>query len=148
MPQSCPVTLTYRTVDAPSRTHRIHPAWWVAVGTFLTIIGAAGFRSTPGVLMTPLHEEFGWPMGVIGGAVSVNLVLFGLAAPFSAALMERLGIQRVIAVALVLVSVGSLLPVWMTQSWQLVLCWGVVVGMGTGAMSMGLRSEERRVGKE
>ena len=73
---------------------RIHPAWWVAVVTFLTIIGAAGFRSTPGVLMTPLHDEFGWPMGVIGGAVSVNLVLFGLAAPFSAALMERLGIQR------------------------------------------------------
>ncbi|WP_330474018.1 MFS transporter [Terrabacter sp. C0L_2] len=118
--------------------HRLHPAWWVAVVTFLTIIGAAGFRSTPGVLMTPLHDEFGWPMGVIGGAVSVNLVLFGLAAPFSAALMERLGIQRVVAVALVLVSVGSLLPVWMTQSWQLVLCWGIVVGMGTGAMSMGL----------
>lgn len=138
MPQSCPVTLTDRTVDAPSQTRRIHPAWWVAVVTFLTIIGAAGFRSTPGVLMTPLHDEFGWPMGVIGGAVSVNLVLFGLAAPFSAALMERLGIQRVIAVALVLVSVGSLLPIWMTQSWQLVLCWGIVVGMGTGAMSMGL----------
>jgi MFS family permease len=142
MPQAGPVTLTERSdpdVDAQTTTtRRIHPAWWVAVVTFLTIIGSAGFRSTPGVLMTPLHEEFGWPMGVIGGAVSVNLVLFGLAAPFSAALMERLGIQRVIAVALVLVSVGSLLPVWMTQSWQLVLCWGIVVGMGTGAMSMGL----------
>jgi MFS family permease len=137
MPKSGTVTLTDRSVDAPSQT-RIHPAWWVAVVTFLKIIGAAGFRSTPGVLMPPLHDEFGWPMGVIGGAVSVNLVLFGLAAPFSAALMERLGIQRVIAVALGLVSLGSLLPIWMTQSWQLVLCWGIVVGMGTGAMSMGL----------
>jgi MFS family permease len=132
------VTLTDRPAAAPPTTRRIHPAWWVAVVTFLTIIGAAGFRSTPGVLMTPLHDEFGWPMGVIGGAVSVNLVLFGLAAPFSAALMERLGIQRVIAVALLLVSAGSLLPVWMTASWQLVLCWGIVVGLGTGAMSMGL----------
>ncbi|MCU1538705.1 MAG: transporter, partial [Humibacillus sp.] len=125
-------------VSSTIASGRVHPAWWVAVVTFLTIIGAAGFRSTPGVLMTPLHDEFGWPMGVIGGAVSVNLVLFGLAAPFSAALMERLGIQRVIAAALVLVSLGSLLPIWMTQSWQLVLCWGIVVGMGTGAMSMGL----------
>src|SRR5215217_140767 len=63
---------------APSHPRpRLHPAWWVAAVTFLTIIGAAGFRSTPGVLMTPLHDEFGWPMGVIGGAVSVNLVLFG-----------------------------------------------------------------------
>lgn len=121
-----------------TRTRRIHPAWWVAVVAFLTAIGAAGFRSTPGVLITPLHEEFGWPMGLIGAAVSVNLVLFGLAAPLSAALMELLGIRRVVAGALVLVSLGSVLPIWMTASWQLVLCWGVLVGLGTGAMSMSL----------
>ncbi len=77
-----------------TRAPRVHPAWWVALVAFLTAIGAAGFRSTPGVLITPLHEEFGWPMGLIGAAVSVNLVLFGLAAPFSAALMELLGIKR------------------------------------------------------
>ncbi|HEX5967560.1 MAG TPA: MFS transporter, partial [Intrasporangium sp.] len=122
----------------PGPGSRVHPAWWVAGVTFLTIIGAAGFRSTPGVMMNPLHDEFGWPMGVIGGAVSVNLVLYGLVAPFSAALMERLGVQRVVACALVLVSVGSLLPIWMTASWQLVLSWGLLVGLGTGAMAMAL----------
>lgn len=119
-------------------TGRIHPAWWVAAVAFLTAIGAAGFRSTPGVLITPLHDEFGWPVGVIGLAVSINLVLFGLTAPFSAALMERFGIRRVVATALVLVSVGSLLPIWMSASWQLILCWGLLVGLGTGAMSMSL----------
>ena len=120
------------------RSARIHPAWWVALTAFCTAIGAAGFRSTPGVLITPLHEEFGWPISLIGAAVSVNLVLFGLTAPFSAALMERFGIRRVVAVALTLVAVGSLLPVWMTQSWQLILSWGILVGLGTGAMSMSL----------
>jgi predicted MFS family arabinose efflux permease len=110
----------------------------VAVVAFLTAIGAAGFRSTPGVLITPLHDEFGWPIGIIGLAVSVNLVLFGVTAPFSAALMERFGIKRVVATALVLVSVGSLLPIWMTASWQLLLCWGILVGLGTGCMSMSL----------
>ncbi|MDE9367619.1 MFS transporter [Luteipulveratus sp. YIM 133132] len=119
-------------------SRRVHPAWWIALATFLTIIGAAGFRSTPGVLMEPLHEEFGWSHGVIGSAVSVNLVLFGLTAPFSAALMERFGVRRVVTGALLLVSIGSLLPVWMTASWQLVLCWGVLVGLGTGSMSMAL----------
>ncbi|MDV3221187.1 MFS transporter [Intrasporangium sp.] len=123
---------------ATPATPRVHPAWWVAAATFLTIIGAAGFRSTPSVLMNPLHTEFGWPMGLIGAAVSVNLVLYGLVAPFSAALMERLGVQRVVAGALVLVSAGSLLPIWMTSSWQLVLSWGVLVGLGTGAMAMSL----------
>ena len=110
----------------------------MAFVAFLTAIGAAGFRSAPGVLITPLHDEFGWPMGLIGSAVSVTLVLVGLAAPFSAALMELLGVRRVVAAALVLVSLGALLPVWMTASWQLILCWGVLVGLGTGAMSMSL----------
>ena len=134
------MTLTERPSANPSTrlSRRVHPAWWVAGVTFLTAIGAAGFRATPGVLILPLHDEFGWPHGLIGAAVSINLVLFGLTAPFSAALMERLGIRRVVTGALVLVAAGSLLPIWMSSAWQLILCWGVLVGLGTGAMSMSL----------
>ncbi|WP_353651412.1 MFS transporter [Nakamurella sp. A5-74] len=114
----------------------MHPAWWVAAAAFLAAVGAAGFRSVPGVLMEPLHMEFGWSMGTISSAVSINLVLYGLAAPFSAALMDRVGIKRVVVAALLLIAVGSVLPIWMTQPWQLLLCWGVVIGLGTGAMAM------------
>jgi MFS family permease len=119
-------------------TRRVHPAWWVAGVTFVALIAAAGFRSTPGVLMEPLHDEFGWSMGTISGAVSVNLVLFGVTAPFAAALMERFGIAQVVATALAAVAIGSGLTLFMSASWQLVLCWGVLVGMGTGSMAMGL----------
>ncbi|MEV0270972.1 MFS transporter [Hamadaea sp. NPDC050747] len=115
---------------------RFHRAWSVAAIAFVAIIGAAGFRATPGVMITPLQEEFGWGRGLISAAVSVNLLLFGLTAPFAAALMERFGIRRVVAVALAVVSLGSGLTVFMTASWQLVLCWGVLVGMGTGSMAL------------
>ena len=110
----------------------------MAAATFVALIGAAGFRATPGVLMEPLHEEFGWSMGTISAAVSVNMALYGLTSPFAAALMERFGIRRVVACALVVVAVGSGATVFMTTSWQLVLCWGVLVGMGTGSMAMAL----------
>lgn len=120
----------------PVRTSRIHRAWWVAAVAFVAIIGAAGFRATPGVLITPLQEEFGWSRGTISAAVSVNLLLFGLSAPFAAALMDRFGIRRVVASALVLVGAGSGLTVFMTASWQLVLLWGVLVGLGTGSMAL------------
>ncbi len=36
----------------------------------------------------------------------------------------------------VLISLGSGLTVFMTAAWQLVLCWGVLVGVGAGSMSM------------
>src|SRR5262245_8267985 len=97
------VTMT----TAPVRPKKIHRAWSVAAVAFVAIIGAAGFRATPGVMITPLQEEFGWGRGLISTAVSVNLLLFGLTAPFAAALMERFGIRRVVASALVLVSLGS-----------------------------------------
>jgi MFS family permease len=117
------------------RVRRRHYAWVVAAVTFVTLLGASGFRSAPGVLIVPLEEAFGWSRTAISLAVSVNLVLFGLCGPFAAAAMGRFGVRRVVLVALVLVATGSGLTVFMTESWQLVLLWGVVVGVGTGAMA-------------
>jgi sugar phosphate permease len=116
---------------------RLHWAWVVAAVSFVALLGAAGFRSVPGVMMNPLHHEFGWSHGTVGLAMSVNMTLFGLTAPFAAALMDRFGIRPVLAAALGLIAAGSALSVTMTASWQLVVFWGVLVGTGTGAISMG-----------
>jgi MFS family permease len=132
---SGPVTVTAR--DDTSRRPRLHWAWVVAAVSFVALLGAAGFRSVPGVMMNPLHREFGWSHGTVGLAMSVNMTLFGITAPFAAALMDRLGVRPVLSAALVLIASGSALSVFMTASWQLVLLWGVLVGVGTGAISMG-----------
>jgi sugar phosphate permease len=114
---------------------RIHYAWIVAVVTFVALMGAAGFRATPGVLIVPLQEEFGWNRAVISVAVSINLILFGLTGPFAAALMDRFGLRVVTVGALITVATGALLTTVMTAPWQLYLLWGVVVGLGTGCMA-------------
>ncbi|MEW2632787.1 MFS transporter [Streptomyces sp. NPDC048389] len=134
--------MTQTTVPRPGseqplrRPPRIHRAWFVAAVTFVTIIGAAAFASLPGLLIEPLHSEFDWSRGTIGFAVSVNLALYGLTAPFAAALMDRYGIRRVVAVALSVIAAGAVLTVWMTAPWQLVLYWGVLVGLGSGSMAL------------
>ncbi|MFF1382337.1 MFS transporter [Arthrobacter sp. NPDC058288] len=125
----------------PSAPHkksgrRLHPAWIVAAVAFLALVGAAGFRAAPGVLMVPLQNEFGWSTTVLSAAVSINLVLFGLTAPFAAALMERFGIRAVTSVALVLIGAGSALTVLVNQSWQILLTWGLLIGLGTGSMAL------------
>ncbi|GHJ49138.1 MFS transporter [Catellatospora sp. TT07R-123] len=111
-------------------------AWAVAAVALVAIVGSAGFRATPGVLIEPLQQEFGWSRGIISIAVSVNLLLFGFTAPFAAALMERFGMRKVVAAAMLLVATGSGLTVFMNASWQLILCWGVLVGLGTGSMAL------------
>ncbi|MFF9350996.1 MFS transporter [Streptomyces sp. NPDC014734] len=115
---------------------RVHRAWIVAAVTFVTIIGGAAFNALPGLLIDPLHTEFGWSRGQIGFAVSVDMALYGLTAPFAAALMDRFGIRRVVVVALGAVAAGALASVWMTAAWQLVLYWGLLVGLGTGSMAL------------
>ena len=118
------------------RRPRIHRAWWVAAVVLGALVAAAGFRSSTGALLEPLEAEFGWSRATTSGAVTANLVIYGLTAPFAAALMERFGIRRVVAAALVLVAVGSGLTLVMTQAWQLWLLWGLAVGIGTGAMAL------------
>ena len=95
---------------------RLHYAWIVAAVTWITLLAAAGFRSTPGVLIVPLEQEFHWSRATISVAVSINLLLFGLFAPFAGGLMERFGVKRVVVGALLTVSAGSGLTVFMHLS--------------------------------
>ncbi|GAA3693803.1 MFS transporter [Gordonia hankookensis] len=116
---------------------RVPWAWLVAGASFIAIIGAAGFRAVPSVMMDPLHMEFGWSHATVGAAMSINMVLFGVTAPFAAALMDRFGIRPVLTGALLLIAAGTGLGVFMSASWQLLVLWGVLVGLGTGSISMG-----------
>lgn len=115
---------------------RIHRAWWIAAITFATLISAAAFRSTTGVMLEPLEAEFGWSRSTTAGAVSLNLLFYGLTAPFAATLIERFSMRRVVAAALSLVAIGSSLTTSIGQAWHLYILWGVFVGFGTGCLAL------------
>lgn len=121
---------------AQRQAPRVHRAWVVAGTAFVALVAAAAFRAAPGALMVPLNAGLGWSMVTMSAAVSVNLVLYGLTAPFAAALMQRFGLRRVTGVALVLVAAGSGLSVLARAAWQLTLTWGLLVGLGTGSMAL------------
>lgn len=115
---------------------RIHYGWVVVGATFFTMLVTAAAMGVPGVLIVPLEKEFGWTTEQISVALAVRLVLFGLLGPFSAAFMNRFGVRRVVVVALILICVGFLASLRMTQLWQLMLCWGLIIGVGTGLTAM------------
>jgi MFS family permease len=117
---------------------RLHPAWVVAATTFVALVMASGFRSVTGVLLVPLHDRFGWSHETISIAVFINLVCFGVGAPFAAAFVERWGMKRVVGVALAIIGVSALLTTQMTEPWHMYALWGVVNGLATGAISVPL----------
>lgn len=136
-PSTTPDATRLAPDDEPPLTgRRLHRAWWVALIILLSLAAAAGFRSSTGVMFIPLENEFGWSRTTTSGAVTLNLIIYGLTAPFAAAVMERFGIRRVVTAALVLVAIGSLLTTVMTQAWQLWVLWGLVIGASTGSMAL------------
>lgn len=110
---------------------------WVMVGvTFLTTLISAGTVGAPGVFIVPLQKEFGWTTAEISSALSIRFILFGLMAPFSAALMNRYGLRNVTLSALLVVVSGLVASLAMTKVWHLMLLWGVVIGIGTGMTAL------------
>ena len=115
---------------------KIHPGWIAVTVTFFTLMASAGYRSAPSVLIVPLEDAFGWSRSQISLAVSINVLLFGLVAPFAAALMERFTVRKVVMSALTLVAISSTSTIFMTQPWHLWALWGIGVGVGTGSMAL------------
>jgi MFS family permease len=108
--------------------------WFVISLCFLTTLTSAGVRSSPSVLIHPLEAEFGWSRTLIASAVSMNLLLFGIAAPLSGYLIDRFGPRKVMIGSLSLLIVGVSGTMMMTQFWQFFLVWGVIVGLGAGGV--------------
>lgn len=108
----------------------------VAGVVFLALLVAAGVRSTPGVLILPLTESFGWSRASISLAAGVGIFFYGLVGPFAAALMQAIGIRRTMIGALALMAVSIAASAWMTRPWHLLLSWGVFSGIGSGCVAM------------
>jgi predicted MFS family arabinose efflux permease len=123
------------TIEA-KRTGTFHYGWVVVGVTFLTLLVTAGAMSTPGLLLVALQKDFNWSTATISTALSLRLAVFGLIAPFAAALMLRFGLRKIMLVAVATTAAGVGLTALVTQSWQLALLWGIVVGGGTGMTAL------------
>jgi MFS family permease len=113
---------------------RIHIMLIVTV-TFFALLVSAGLRATPGVLMMPLQLNFGWDRATISFAAAVGIFLYGLVGPFAAALMISLGIRRTMMAGLMLMAGATFASLWMRLPWHYVMSWGVMSGIGSGAVA-------------
>jgi len=121
---------------ARSRPFGQNYAFVAAGAVFIALMAAAGLRAAPGVLMLPLERAFGWDRGAISAAAAIGIFIYGLTGPFAAALMQSFGVRRTVTLALVLMAVSTALSSMMTQPWHYVLTWGVLSGLGSGAVAM------------
>jgi len=123
------------TVRVAASGRRFHYAWVMVAVTFAVLLVGAGIRAAPGALVLPFEQEFGWDRGSISLAAAVSLVTFGLGAPIGGSLIGRFGVRRVMLIGLGLVVLGVAPMFFMRELWHLHVLWGVVAGIGTGAVA-------------
>lgn len=112
-----------------------HYGWIIVIVTFLTLLVSAGIRSIPSVLMISFQTEFGWSRTSISGVISIGILLYGLTGPFSAALLQKYGIRKVIVISLTALVISLAVTPFMTALWQYEILWGAVTGLATGMMA-------------
>ena len=112
-----------------------HYAWLIVAVTCFASFNGAGIRVVPTVLIHPLEADFGWARSAITLGISINLLLYGVAAPVVGWILDKYGPRRVMLTSLTLLSVGLLCTTFVSQLWQFWLTWGVMVGLGAGGMS-------------
>lgn len=123
-----------QTPKHPPLSLPFYYGWLVVSLCFLTTLTSAGVRSSPSVLIHPLEAEFGWSRALIASAISMNLLLFGVAGPISGYLIDRFGPRKLMMGSLLLLITGVSGTIAMTQFWQFFLVWGIIVGLGAGGV--------------
>ncbi|QWU13904.1 Sugar phosphate permease [Paenibacillus sophorae] len=118
-----------------NKAPRWYYGWTVVAIVFLVLLVSAGISSIPSVLMLQFEKDFGWSRSAVSGALSIRIFLYGLMGPFSAALMARFGVRRIMLLTLSFLTISLALTSFMTELWQFIALWGVVIGLATGALA-------------
>ena len=134
--QRAAFSLSNPLAAATAKRRGICYGWFVAGATFLVMLATAGAMGAPRVILQPLEKEFGWSTAQISVALAVRLALYGLIAPFAAAFINRFGVRPVVVSAISLLVAGIVVSMAMTEVWQLIALWGVIVGIGTGMVAL------------
>src|SRR2546428_12394168 len=110
------------------------PGWRVVVALSTVASCIATAVSTFGVFLPVLSEAFGWSRGAVSVALSISLVLGGVAAFPVGRIADRRGPRAVLATTVAIGAVGFVLSARIEALWQLYLSYGVLVGVGMSSI--------------
>lgn len=107
----------------------------ILVAAIASIVAAGSYTTLVGLLITDLVDTQGWSVDTIGPGIGINMVLYGVTAPIGVYAMQRYGIARIANLALSLLVGGSVLALF-PNPLVFNVCWGLVIGTGTGCLTM------------
>ena len=114
------------------------PAVWLLIAAAASSISLAlGVRQTFGLFLLPLAVEEGLSPTILGGAVALHNLVWGLGQPVTGALADRYGAGRVMAGGSLLLAAGLGLPALLPGPLSILFGIGVLTGLGVACTGTG-----------
>lgn len=113
--------------------NRLSYGWVIVAASFVTLTTYGVFYSQ-GLFLAPLMERFEWSRAEVSLAFTIYMATYTLAALPMGWLYDRYGPRVPLGIAAVLVGGGIAVCSLTTSLWQLYLFFGVVAGVGFGAI--------------
>ena len=101
---------------------------------FINMVVMRGVNGSFSVYYLALLENFGWSHSDGASIASVNFLVYALAAPFVGFAFDRFGPRVLMPLGGALVGIGLLLSGFGNSLWQLYFSFGLITGMGQGAL--------------
>jgi MFS family permease len=120
-------------VVAPATDH-LYYGWKIVGACFVVIALVSPLMASFSIFYVAVLEDFNWSRGSTAIALSLHLVLGGLAAPFAGALIDRYGPRKVMPLGAVITAVALISLGFATSLWHFYLAFGVVAAMGSALL--------------
>ena len=109
-----------------------HYAWMTAISGALIIIACNNLQYLFGTFMTPIMERFEVTRTVASGVISARSFTMAGSAVIGGVLLDRIGLRRVVVIGIAFCGLGYLLAAFATETWQLYVLFGLLMGVGGG----------------
>ena len=105
--------------------------WYLVGVTIIAFTLVYGIRVSFSVFFAPVLDEFDWYRGSTAIMLSLNILVYGLTAPFAGSLVDRWKPRRVVVLGILLLTVSTGACFFASELWHFYLLFGVMVPIGT-----------------
>ena len=104
--------------------------WIILAISFAAMAIAYGARNSFSVFYVVILDEFGWSRASTAGIFSLNVVVYGITAPFAGALVDRFGPKKVLLTGAIILALATALCSMVNTIAHFYLLFGLVGAIG------------------
>ncbi|MDR1775870.1 MAG: MFS transporter [Actinomycetes bacterium] len=108
--------------------------WTIVFCSFIVIFLSFSIRGSFGVFMPQMQKALGWSATALSGGISIFMVVYGIFAMISGMELDKFGPKPTFLIHGILLGLGLFLASYSTKPWHFYLTYGVISGIGAGAL--------------